>query len=501
MSRLLIAVFALAGIAGVTLWLLPLSGAALRRIALSFAAAKLALAIAIVRAVAGGDVLVHGFGGWAPPFGIVFVADRLAALFVLLLAMLLLFTVWTLRPGAYRGATVARVLPLLFLLAFGLTGAFLTGDLFNLFVMFEVVLLASYLLLQVPGGDRSLRAAFPNIAINLVASLLFFIGVGLLYGATGTVNLADLAGRIGDAPVGLRVAAVSMLAVAFGIKAGLVPFLYWLPATYPALSGPVAALFAGMMTKLGVYALARTVPLLMQGTPLPTILVWAGAVSALVAVLAALSEYELRRLLGFHITSQVGYMVLGIGLMTRAAIAGAIFYLVHHVLVKAALFFVADELERRSGTRDLRSMRAGAAGPAIAVAFVVAGFSLAGLPPFSGFFAKLGLLRGAFDAGEWVLLAVMVVASYYTLASMLKVWQAAFGAPSAAEDAGGRVVPVTPVPLLGLVAISAALALAAGPVFSYAEATADQMLDVDAYVAAVSGVPGRDAAALKGGLP
>ena len=487
MSWLPIAVFALAGVAGVLLWLLPLDAARLRRVALGFVAAQLALAIAVVRATARGEVLVHGFGGWAPPFGIVFVADRLAALFVLLLAVLMLFTVWTLRPRSHGERTVARALPILFLLAFGLTGAFLTGDLFNLFVMFEVVLLASYLLLQVPGGERSLRAAFPNIAINLVASILFFIGVGLVYGATGTVNLADLAGRIGEAPAGLRTAAVAMLVVAFGIKAGLAPFLYWLPATYPALSGPVAALFAGMMTKLGVYALARTLPLLMRDTPLPSVLVWAGAVSALVAVVAALSEYELRRLLGFHITSQVGYMVLGLGLMTRAAIAGAVFYLVHHVLVKAALFFVADELERRNHTRDLRSMSGGAAGAAVATGFVIAGFSLAGLPPFSGFFAKLGLLQGAFESSEWVVLAVLVVASFYTLASMLKVWRFAFAAPAADGAAGRRA----PAPLLGLVAVSAALALAAGPVFSYAEATAAQLLDVDAYIGAVESAAGR----------
>ncbi len=492
MSGLLIAIFALPGIAGVLLWLLPLSPAAMRRLALSVAPIQLALAVAIVRAVAGGEVLVHGFGSWAPPFGIVFVADRLAALFLLLLAVLVFFTTWALRSMVHGEKTSRRALPLLFLLAFGLSGAFLTGDLFNLFVMFEVVLLASYLLLQVPGGDRSLRAAFPNIAINLVASLLFFVGVGLAYGATGTVNLADLAVRMGEGPGGLRLAALSMLVVAFGIKAGLAPFLYWLPASYPVLSGPVAALFAGMMTKLGVYALARTAPLLMQETAFQAVLVWAGAASALLAVVAALSEYELRRLLSFHISSQVGYMVLGLGLMTRAAIAGAVFYLVHHVLVKAALFFVADELERRSGTRDLRSMTAGAAGPAVAVGFVIAGFSLAGLPPFSGFFAKLGLLRGAFDASEWIVLAVLVVASFYTLASMLKVWRFAFDAPPAADRRGSLG---TVIPLLGLVALSVVLALAAGPVFSYAEATADQLLDADAYVAAVAEVPGHRPAA------
>ncbi|MEM9558103.1 MAG: proton-conducting transporter membrane subunit [Acidobacteriota bacterium] len=484
MSGLLLTALVLPGVAGVVLWLSGSGASGLRRIALGFALPQLVVAVAILRATARGEILVHGFGGWAPPFGIVFVADRLAALFVVLLAVLLLATLWALRPKVHGEEAVARSLPPLFLLVFGLNGSFLTGDLFNLFVMFEVVLLSSYLLLQVPGGERSLSAAYPNIAINLVAALLFFIGVGLIYGATGTVNLAGIAEGIGDADPALRTAAIAMLVVAFSVKAGLIPFLYWLPATYPVLKGPVAALFAGMMTKLGVYALARTLPLFMRDTPIPSILVWVGAASSLIAVIAALSEFELRRLLGFHITSQVGYMVLGLALLSHATIAGALFYLVHHVLVKTALFFVADDLERTSETRDLRSMTAGAAGPAVAFAFVVAGFSLAGLPPFSGFFAKLGLLRGLFVVSEWALLGVLLVASIFTLASMLKVWLYAFGAPASAESTGWW----SSAPLLGMVALSIALAVSAGPVFAFAEATATQLLQVDDYLAAVASV-------------
>ena len=394
MSVLPLFAWALPALVGVFIWLFRLSPPAARAVGLVVSGGLVALALALVNSASQGHVLVHAFGDWAPPYGIVFVADRLSSLFVLLQAILLFFTMWSLNPGAHGARVVARAVPLLLILSSGLSGAFLTGDLFNLFVMFEVVLLASYLLLHVPGTDRSLRAAFPNMAINLVASLFLFVGVGVLYGACGTVNMADLAVRIGQAPPALRTTALSMLVVAFGIKAGLVPLQFWLPATYPAMSGPIAAFFAGMMTKLGVYALFRVVPLLMQDTLLPTVLVWVGAASALVAVVAALSQYELRRLLGFHITSQVGYMVLGLGLLTPAAVAGAMFYLVHHVLVKTALFLVTDHLERENGTRDLRQMVPGRGGPWLAAAFVIAGFSLAGLPPFSGFFAKLGLFQG-----------------------------------------------------------------------------------------------------------
>ena len=487
MSALPLFAWALPALAGTLVWLFRLSLPVTRAVGIVVSGGLVAIAVALVALASQDHVLVHAFGGWAPPFGIVFVADRLSSLFVLLQAILLFFTMWSLDPGAHGAPVVRRAIPLLLILSSALSGAFLTGDLFNLFVMFEVVLLTSYLLLQVPGTDRSLRAAFPNLAINLVASLFLFVGVGILYGACGTVNMADLAVRIGQAPPALRTAALSMLVVAFGIKAGLVPLQFWLPATYPAMNGPTAAFFAGMMTKLGVYALFRSVPLLMPDTLLPTVLVWVGAGSALVAVVAALSQYELRRLLGFHITSQVGYMVLGLGLLTPAAVAGAIFYLVHHVLVKTALFLVADHLERGNGTRDLRQMVPGQGGPWLAAAFVIAGFSLAGLPPFSGFFAKLGLFRATLDESAWALLCVLVIASAYTLVSMLKIWRYAFFGEGGDSPRRSGVL----VPLIALVTVSVSLAVLGGPAFRYAEEAARQVLDVGAYVASVASAPGR----------
>ena len=492
MSALPLFAWALPALFGVVIWFFRLSPPVTRAVGLVVSGGLVALALALLTSASQGHVLVHVFGDWAPPYGIVFVADRLSSLFVLLQAILLLFTMWSLNPGAHGARVVARAVPLLLILSSGLSGAFLTGDLFNLFVMFEVVLLASYLLLHVPGTDRSLRAAFPNMAINLIASLFLFVGVGVLYGACGTVNMADLAVQIGKAPPALRTTALSMLVVAFGIKAGLVPLQFWLPATYPTMSGPIAAFFAGMMTKLGVYALFRVVPLLMQDTLLPTALVWVGAASALVAVVAALSQYELRRLLGFHITSQVGYMVLGLGLLTPAAVAGAVFYLVHHVLVKTALFLVTDTLERDNGTRDLRQMAPGRGGAWLAATFIIAGFSLAGLPPFSGFFAKLGLFQAMLEQSDWVLLGVLVVASAYTLVSMLKIWRYAFlGDGAGLARRSGALVP-----LIVLVTLSVSLAVLAGPAFRYAEATAQQILDVDSYVASVASAAGRGSADL-----
>lgn len=485
MSWLPVVVWLVPGIVGLSLWLMP-RGSTWRMAAARISAlAQLALSLALLRATATGEILVQAFGNWQAPFGIVFAADRLSGLFVLLQSLLLAITVWVLRPAAHGRRTVERALPLLFLLSFGLNEAFLTGDLFNLFVAFEVVLLASYLLIQVPGSERSLRAALPNVAVNLLASLFFFTAVGLLYGQYGTVNLADLALRLTGGPTaGLTIVACGMLTVAFGIKAGLVPILFWLPATYPTFSGPIAALFAGMMTKLGVFALLRTVPLLMTSTPIPAILVAVGVGSALLGVLAALSEYELRRLLGFHIVSQVGYMVLGLGLLTAGAVAAAVFYLTHHILVKAALFLVADELERRSGTRDLRSMlpaRAGAGG--LSLIFLLAALSLAGLPPLSGFFAKVGLFRATLDVESWWVLAALAIASFFTLVSMLKIWRLAFHGERSLYEPTERRPGLVPVWLL--VGASILLAVVAGPVYEFAEATAGQLLDARSYSRAV----------------
>lgn len=478
----------------VLLWLLRPRPSVARGSGLA-AAVVLTIASAVqVYNASQGEVFVHAFGGWAPPFGIVFVVDRLSALLVLLGAVLQLAVLLSLRTSVHGDDVVARAVPLLMVLLFGLNGAFMTGDLFNLFVMFELVLLSSYLLLQVPGSSRSLRAAFPNVVINLLASMLFFAGVGVLYGATGSVNMADLAARMGEVDGTVRWAALSMLVIAFGTKAAVLPVVFWLPGTYPLPSAPIAAFFAGIMTKLGAYALLRITPLLLAGTSLPSVLVWVGAASALLGVLAALSQYELRRLLAFHSVSQMGYVVAAMGLLTLSSIAGALYFLVHHALVKASLYLVADELERRHGQRDLRRMPAEAAGSVAMLGglFFAAGITLAGLPPTSGFIAKLAVFKAGLDAGAWVPLAALVIASLFTLASMLKIWQYAFqkrkGAKAAPEKGDRRRSAL--VPLGGLVALTVALAGAAGPTMQFATDTASQLLDVDSYIEHVAATPG-----------
>jgi len=491
---ILVILFGLPGLVGLVLWLAQPSARVSRSVSLLAGVTILLVALWLVDATSDGAVLVHAFGGWRPPFGIAFAADRLSALFVALHAVLLLVAFASLRPEAHGETVVSRAHPLLFLLSLGLFGSFLTADLFDLFVMFELVLMTSYLLLQIPGTRRSLAAMLPTLVINLVASALFLAGLGILYGITGSTSIADLNRELPSAPHELRRIALVMLVMAFATKAALVPVCFWMPATYPTLSAPLAALFAGIMTKLGVYALLRIMPLVALDPLLPQLLVWAGGVSALLGVLAALSQYEMRRLLAFHSVSQVGFIVMALGLASPAGVAGAIFFALHHSLVKSALYLVADELERRNASRDLRRMDFRlVAGTPLAGCFIVAAFSLAGMPPFSGFFGKLGVFQAALESGAWPGLVMLVAASVFTLASMLKIWSFAFQrTPGDAHDPPGSRSGAGP--LFAMLFLILGLGIAAGPVQEYSAAAAESLLESSGYDEAVLSAPGHPAA-------
>lgn len=487
--------FLLPVIAAAGLWLGRPSARLSRQISLAVSVLLLVLSGLLLQRCSEGTLVLHAFGNWRPPFGIPFAVDRMGALFVSLQALLLFITVIALRPETHGERVLRRAHPLMFFLSTGLFGAFMTGDLFNLFVMFELVLISSYLLLQVPGSKRSLAAAIPTILVNLVASLVFIVGLGVLYAICGSVNLADISQRIGEAPPGLRRLALAMLITSFGTKAALVPLCFWMPATYPTPSGPIAALFAGIMTKLGFYGLLRITPLLQFDPLLAQILLGIGAGSALIGVLAALSQYEMRRLLSFHSVSQLGYMVAALALLTPQGVAAAVFFALHHSLVKTALYLVADELERRNASRDLRSMNfQNAAGSLLPLCFGAAAFALAGLPPFSGFFGKLGIFQATWEGGAFLSLALLVAASFFTLASMLKIWRFAFQrVPSNRNvDSVSSTPPIGAAPVL-LVVLVIAMSFTAGPVLRYTDAAAKQLLDIDAYaeeVLSLNGHPG-----------
>ncbi|MDX1270119.1 MAG: proton-conducting transporter membrane subunit, partial [Oceanisphaera sp.] len=289
-------------------------------------------------------------------------------------------------------------------------GAFLTGDLFNLYVWFEVMLMASFGLLVMGGEPHQLDGGVKYVTLNLIATLMFITGLGLLYALTGTLNMAHLHLQVQALPDAALSTTVAMLFVmAFGLKAGAFPLFFWLPASYHTPPTAIAAVFSGLLTKVGVYALLRVFTLIFIQDVVAThrLLLIMACLTMVVGVLGAAVQNAFRRILGFHIVSQVGYMILGLGLLTPLALAGSVFYLVHHIIVKANLFLISGLVARIYGRDDLAHLgglyrHAGL----VAVLFLVPAFSLAGFPPLSGFWAKFILIQASLEAGAYGAAAV-----------------------------------------------------------------------------------------------
>ncbi len=456
----------------------------------------LAIEVGLGATVAGGTILVHRLGDWPAPFGIILVADRLTVIMLLLAAMtglaVVLYDIADPDPELRR----LPFYPLFHFLLMGVNGAFVTGDLFNLFVFFEVLLIASYGLITLGASRRQLRAGFQFVVLNLLTSALFLFGVGALYGLTGTLNMADLAIKVplvheGDTAL-LHVAMMTLLVV-FAAKAALLPLAFWLPDSYAAPPAPVSAMFGGIATKVGVYALLRVFTTVFAEirAPAAEVLIFLGAVSMIVGVLGAVAQTEIRRLLSFHIISQIGYLAFGLALFTVGGVAAAVFYMVHYTIVKCALFLVSGLGERLGGAKDLKRLGGLAErSPTLALLFFVAAMSLAGLPPTSGFLSKYVLLAAGIAEGRYVAVTIGLVAGLLTLFSMVKVWTMAFWGAQPEGDIG-RVSRGQLAAAGLLVSFSATIALAAQPVYEFARSTAEQTLDTAAYVAAVAPVSDR----------
>ncbi|MGY2081944.1 Na+/H+ antiporter subunit D [Modestobacter sp. SYSU DS0657] len=378
-------------------------------------------------------------GDWPVPVAIMLVVDRLSALMLVVASTVglgvLVFAVGQGTADGDEETPLSIFHPTFLVLIAGVSYAFLAGDLFNLYVGFEVLLTSSYVLLTLGGSAPRIRAGITYVVVSLLSSLLFLASIALVYAATGTVNLAQLAGRLGDLPDGTQLMLQALLLIAFSIKAAVFPLSAWLPDSYPTAPAPVTAVFAGLLTKVGVYAIIRTQTLLFPGGALDDVLMWAALATMVVGILGAVAQTDIRRILSFTLVSHIGYMVFGIALATTAGLAGAIFYVVHHIAIQTTLFLVAGLIERRGGTTS--SARLGGlatASPVLAVLFFVPAMNLAGIPPFSGFIGKVGLLGAGVSVGGWqayVLVGGAVVTSLLTLVAMSRVWTRAFWRPSA----------------------------------------------------------------------
>jgi multicomponent Na+:H+ antiporter subunit D len=498
--------------------LIPLTTAAVSLLAWRWTALQRVLAVAGAAALLGAGLALlafvwrHGIcvtqeGAWPAPFGITLVADLFSALMVVLAGVVGLAVVLFSLGSMDRGREAFGYYPLVHALLLGVCGAFLTGDLFNLYVWFEVMLMASFVLLALGGERPQLHGGIKYVTLNLVSSALFLAAVGILYGLTGTLNMADLARKLDGIHETGTVTAVAMLfLVAFGIKAAIFPLFFWLPASYHTPPGAVSALFAGLLTKVGVYALIRVFTLLFVQEAAFThllILVLSG-LTMVTGVLGAVAQQEFRRVLSFHIISQIGYMTMGLGLagltdspaLAVLALAGSIFYIAHHIIVKTNLFLVSSVARRLCGTFELR--RQGGlyqTQPFLAALFLIPALSLAGMPPLSGFFAKLSLVQAGLGAGQYAIVAAALMVGLLTLFSMTKIWAEAFWKPSpqdAAADA--RSQSLTPrqqwtllLPIGALAASTVTIGLSAEAVFTLATRAAEQLLGREEYIQAVLG--------------
>ncbi len=463
------------------------------------AAGLLAASGLLMREVLADGVVAAQMGEWPAPFGITLVADLLSAVMVVITGIIgLAVAIYALADVEERKEQLGYHALYQVLLA-GVCGAFLTGDLFNLYVWFEVMLISSFGLLVMGGNRQQLDGGIKYVTVNLVSTILFLTGIGLLYGMTGTLNMADLHRAVQEVDnPGLLVTVAVMFMIAFGVKAAVFPLFFWLPASYhtPAIS--VSAIFAGLLTKVGVYSLMRMFTLIFTTDVAytHTILLWVAGFTMVTGVLGAAAMNDFRRILSFHIVSQIGYMILGLALFTPLAMVGAVFYIVHHIIVKSNLFLVAGVARRIAGSTDLDAIGGlYRTAPLLALLFLVPAFSLAGFPPLSGFWAKFILVRAALDDGGYVIAAVALVVGLLTIYSMTKIWGAAFWKPHPAGlqprlsslPAADRAALLTPIATLAI--LTCIIGFFPEPFVQFATASADQLLNPEAYIQAVLGEP------------
>ncbi|MFB6356411.1 MAG: proton-conducting transporter membrane subunit [bacterium] len=444
-----------------------------------------------------GGIATLQFGNWLPPFGIVFAVDWLS---VFMLSFLNLIGFCVVIYSFFKSVRGSNESPyfyalILFQIA-GVNGALTTGDIFNLFVWYEVMLIVSYGLLAQGGYRRKIKGVPDYIVINIFSGLLFLLAVAITYASFGTLNMAHIGQlvKMGEAPPWSTTLAMIYFVV-FGTKAAVFPLYFWLFRGYPLASAPVAALFGGLLTKVGVYSMLRVFPLMfpeqfLAGEVSFTRMVFylVGSASIIFGVAGALSRHEWKDILSHHITSQIGYMIIGIGVWTTGAVAGTLYYIVQHTVVKSSLFLIGGMTEDHMGTTDLGDQSGLIEQlPYVATLFLIAGLALAGLPPLSGFFAKMTIFYSAFVVGgQWAyaVIAAGLVGGLFTLYSMVKIWRLSFlGEPS--EDTATGAPGIRKGLFVGpsiLVITSICLGLFGGTVYGWTSKAAEQVLNPQPYI-------------------
>lgn len=479
--------------------LIPASKLAVQRtLSLGASLALVATSFYMIGQTASGEIFSYAMGNWSAPFGIVLVVDRLAAMMVTLTSVVAFFVLAYASQGADKRGPYFH-----FIYQFqvvGICGAFLTGDIFNLFVFFEILLLASYNLLVYSGGEKRLKAGIHYVILNLVGSALFLIGVSTLYGVTGTLNMADMAiqvAALGPEDQAILQAGALILMVVFALKAALLPLYLWLPGVYSAATAPAAALFA-VLTKVGVYAILRTSTLIFGpqagvGADLIEPYLFPLALMTLFfGMIGAMGSLRMRHMTGYLIIASLGTMMASIGLFTQASISGALYYLAHSTLIMALFFLLIERVSAQRGpfTDEIRIGWRLTQPTLLGLIFFGAAVAAAGLPPFSGFLGKLMMLQAAIDqpGGFWMW-AIVLFTSLLGLIALSRVgtqvfWKGTDVAEKRNEQVE-RTTALQAVPLIGMLAILAAYAAFAGPITNYTDEVAAQLLDPQQYIGAV----------------
>lgn len=466
------------------------------------------LAVAIIAAVLlvvvdQGTPLAVSVGGWPVPFGIVLYVDRLAALLVLISSIVLVAVLlFSIGQGAADGTDETPISifnPSYLILAAGIFNAFIAGDLFNLYVGFEILLVASYVLITLGSTESRIRTGAVYIVVSLVSSILFLAAIAMIYGALGTVNMAQIAERMSELPQDTQFVLHLLLLAAFGIKAAIFPVSFWLPDSYPTAPAPVTAVFAGLLTKVGVYALIRTETQIFPGNDINFVLMIIALATMIVGVLGAVAQAELKRILSFTLVSHVGYMIFGLAIATPEAIGATVYYIVHHIIVQTTLFLAVGLIERRAGsTSILRVKGLLKAAPLLAVLYFVPAINLGGLPPFSGFIGKFALFEAAASVGTPIMIVLIIggiLTSLLTLYALMRAWNLAFwreeedsaeteartaylgNAPAADEQQERRRIPkIMTLATGGMVGVTILLTVFAGPLYALCTSIGESLL-------------------------
>ena len=457
---------------------------------------------------------VVAVGGWGIPFGISLVVDRLSAIMVVVSSVVtlcvLVYAISQEMADTNRESPVSVFNPAYLILCAGVSNAFMAGDLFNFYVGFEMLLAASYVLLTLGATPGRIRAGATYIVVSLLSSIVFLAAIGLIYGATGTVNMAQLSQRIAELPPDVQLFLHVTLLIGFGIKAAVFPLSFWLPDSYPTAPAPVTAVFAGLLTKVGIYAITRTETLLFHESSMKVPLLVVSALTLIVGILGAIAQTEMKRMLSFTLISHIGYLLFGVAMGTVESLSATVYYTVHHIIVQTALFLAVGLVEQRVSTTSTRKLGGLARlAPFISLLFFIPALNLGGIPPFSGFLGKIGLFAPAISGGNWLEIVVVIVGtltSLLTLYVVTRTWSLAFwNDPADVESPTPELVtefqqvtsaiqknekrprgPRLPAMMVGatatIVVVSCLLTVVAGPLWDFSQRAGDNMRDAGNYV-------------------